>query len=300
MVTPRSVFDHNVVTGERILLKQQPVLGDVDLTNYTSHRQWAVAPDGTKVPIDLVHRVGVVADGTAPGFLYGYGSYESSMTPYFSIPRLSLLDRGVVFALAHPRGGGELGRQWYLDGKLMSKRNTFTDTIACAEHMVAAGVVAPGRLVIRGGSAGGLLVGACMTMRPELWSGVIAEVPFVDVVATMLDASLPLTVTEWEEWGNPAEPEAAAYIASYSPYENVVAADYPPVYVTAGLNDPRVSYHEPAKWVAKLRATSTGTGPILLHTEMGAGHGGPSGRYDAWRDEARTLTFALWALGLVS
>ena len=254
---------------------------------------WAVSADGTSVPIDIVRHVDTPLDGSAPGCLYGYGSYEASLPPWFSVARLSLLDRGMVWALAHPRGGGELGRGWYLDGKLEQKQHTFDDMIASAEHLLAAGVIAPGRLAIRGGSAGGLLVGACMTQRPELFSSVMAEVPFVDIVNTMSDPSLPLTVTEWEEWGDPrSEPFASAMLA-YSPYDNTVPADYPALYVTAGLNDPRVSVHEPAKWVARLREVTTGDRPIVMRTEMGAGHGGPTGRYDAWRDEARTLTFLL-------
>ena len=200
---------------------------------------------------------------------------------------------GWVFALAHPRGGGELGRRWYLDGKLLAKRNTFTDYIACAEHLVAVGAAAPGRVAVRGGSAGGLLVGAAMTIRPDVFAAVNAQVPFVDVVTSMSDPGLPLTVTEWEEWGDPRIEPFASYMLSYSPYDNVAAADYPAMYVSAGLNDPRVAYHEPAKWVAKLRALATGTRPLLLKTEMGAGHGGPSGRYDAWREEAENLAFFL-------
>jgi oligopeptidase B len=206
---------------------------------------------------------------------------------------LSLLDRGFVWALAHPRGGGELGRQWYLDGKLLAKPNTFGDTIACGEHLIAERIVDGDRLAIRGGSAGGLLVAACMTQRPDLFCSVVAEVPFVDVVNTMSDPTLPLTVTEWEEWGDPRVEPYATCILGYSPYDNTVAADYPAVYATAGLNDPRVSVHEPAKWIARLRDVSTGSAPIVLRTELGAGHGGPTGRYDAWRDEARTLTFIL-------
>ena len=203
----------------------------------------------------------------------------------------------MVWALVHPRGGGELGRRWYLDGKLLHKRNTFTDTIACAEHLVATGWAAPGRIAIRGGSAGGLLVGACATMRPELFAAVVAEVPFVDIVTTMSDPSLPLTVTEWEEWGDPRSEPFASYMAGYSPYDNTVAADYPALYVTAGLNDPRVSYHEPAKWVAKLRAVRTNDAPLLFKCELGAGHGGPSGRYDRWRDEAKVNAFVLVTVG---
>jgi oligopeptidase B len=215
------------------------------------------------------------------------------MPPWFSVARLSLLDRGFVWALVHPRGGGELGRQWYLDGKLEAKANTFTDTIACAEHLIATAIVAPDRLCIRGGSAGGLLVGACITMRPDLFASAVAEVPFVDIVSTMSDPTLPLTVTEWEEWGDPRVEPFASVMSSYSPYDNTVAADYPAIYATAGLNDPRVSVHEPAKWTARLRSVNTGDAPIILRTEMGAGHGGPTGRYDAWRDEARTLAFIL-------
>jgi oligopeptidase B len=266
---------------------------NVDLACYVAAREWATAADGTRVPVDVVRHVDTPVDGTAPAVLYGYGSYESSMPPWFSVARLSLLDRGFVWALVHPRGGGELGRQWYLDGKLLAKRNTFSDTIAAAEHLVARGWSAPDRLAIRGGSAGGLLVGACLTMRPELFAAAVAEVPFVDIVSTMSDPTLPLTVTEWEEWGDPRAEPYASYMLGYSPYDNTVERAYPAMYVTAGLNDPRVSFHEPAKWVAKLRHVDTGDAPILLRTEMGAGHAGPSGRYDAWRDEARVLTFLL-------
>jgi oligopeptidase B len=246
-----------------------------------------------RVPVDLVWRDGTAPNGTAPVLLYGYGAYESSIPPYFSVARLSLLDRGWVFALAHPRGGGELGRRWYLDGKLLAKRNSFADLIACAEHLVTEGVAAANRITIRGGSAGGLLVGAAMALRPELFAAVVAQVPFVDIVSTMSDPSLPLTVTEWEEWGDPRVEPYASYMASYSPYDNVEAREYPTMFVSAGLNDPRVSYHEPAKWVAKLRSLRTDDRPMLLKTEMGAGHGGPSGRYDAWREEAEVLAFLI-------
>jgi oligopeptidase B len=215
------------------------------------------------------------------------------MPPWFSVARLSLLDRGMVWALAHPRGGGELGRHWYLDGKLDKKQHTFDDMIASAEHLTTTGVVGPGRLAIRGGSAGGLLVGACMTQRPDLFASVVAEVPFVDIVTTMSDPTMPLTITEWEEWGDPRSEPFASLMLAYSPYDNTIPADYPAVYVTAGLHDPRVSVHEPAKWVARLREVTTGDRPILMRTEMGAGHGGPTGRYDAWRDEARTVAFLL-------
>jgi oligopeptidase B len=290
--TPASVYEEDVRTGARTLLKQTAV-PNADLGRYTARREWATADDGTRVPVDVVSLVGVEPDGTHPCMVYGYGSYEISMPPWFSPGRLSLLDRGAVWALVHPRGGGELGRRWYLNGKLLHKRHTFTDTIACVEHLVATGWAAPGRVAIRGGSAGGLLVGACATMRPDLFASAVAEVPFVDVVSTMSDPSLPLTVTEWEEWGDPRSEPWASYIASYSPYDNTVAADYPALYVTAGLNDPRVSYHEPAKWVAKLRAVRTNDAPLIFKVELGAGHGGPSGRYDRWRDEARVNAFVL-------
>ena len=290
LTTPLTIFQEDVRTGERTMLKQTPVPG-VDLSNYTATRQWAPSHDGTLVPVDLVHRVDTPIDGTAPCLVYGYGSYEASEPPWFSPARLSLLDRGFVWALAHPRGGGELGRRWYLDGKLLNKRNTFLDTIAVAEHVVANLWAHRDRVAIRGGSAGGLLVGACMTMRPELFAAVVAEVPFVDVVTTMYDTALPLTITEWDEWGNPASEPLAGYMLSYSPYDQTTARDYPAVFITAGLNDVRVSYHEPAKWIAKLRAVRTNAEPLLMRCEMGAGHAGPSGRYDAWREEARTLTF---------
>ena len=292
LTMPTTLYDEDVATGERTLLRRIPTPG-VDLDLYRTRRLWATAADGTQVPLDIVHHVDTPLDATAPGVLYGYGAYEASMPPWFSVARLSLLDRGFVWALAHPRGGGELGRQWYLDGKLLAKTNTFDDTIACGEHLIAERIVDGDRLAIRGGSAGGLLVAACMTQRPDLFCSVVAEVPFVDVVSTMSDPTLPLTVTEWEEWGDPRVEPYATCILGYSPYDNTVAADYPAVYATAGLNDPRVSVHEPAKWIARLRDVSTGSAPIVLRTELGAGHGGPTGRYDAWRDEARTLAFIL-------
>ena len=297
LVTPRSVVDYDMVTRTRTLLKQQPVLGGFDPARYRSQRLWATAVDGTRVPISLVHRHDVAPDGTAPALLYGYGSYEISIDPTFSSLRLSLLDRGVVFAIAHVRGGGELGRAWYEDGKLLAKPNTFSDFVACARHLVQAGWAAPGRLAIRGGSAGGLLMGAAANLAPELFAAVVAEVPFVDALTTISDEDLPLTVTEWEEWGNPvADPAVYACMKGYAPYDNVAARPYPAMLVTAGLNDPRVSYWEPAKWVQRLRDRTTGDRPVLLKTEMGAGHGGPSGRYDSWRDEAMVYAFVLDAL----
>lgn len=267
----------------------------VDLGAYVAERTWAVAPDGTRIPLDTVRRRDTPVDGTAPAVVYAYGSYEISTPPWFSVGRLSLLDRGWVWALAHPRGGGEMGRRWYTDGKFLNKRNTFTDVIACATHLADSGACDGSRMVVRGGSAGGLMVGACITIDPRRFAGAIAEVPFVDVVTTMSDPSLPLTVTEWEEWGDPRTEPFASYIASYSPYDNVQGVRYPDLYITAGLNDPRVSYHEPAKFVARIRHDSPTT-RVLFKCEMGAGHGGPSGRYEQWRDEARTLTFAISAV----
>jgi oligopeptidase B len=291
LTTPQSVFDHDLATGDRVLRKQTPTPG-VDLDAYVAARTWAMAADCVEVPVDIARHRDTPLDGSAPCVVYGYGAYEYSLAPWFSVARLSLLDRGVTFALVHPRGGGELGRSWYLDGKLLNKRNTFTDTLAASDHLAAHGFADGDRLAVRGGSAGGLLVGACLTMRPDRYAAAVAEVPFVDVVTTMSDPSLPLTVTEWEEWGDPRTEPFASYIAGYSPYDNTVPADYPAIFVTAGLNDPRVSYHEPAKWVARLRSVGAGTQrPVVLRTEMGAGHGGRSGRYDAWRDEARTIAF---------
>lgn len=292
MTSPPTLFDEDVRSSERTLLRRMPT-PNVDLDQYVSERIWAHSTDGTLVPLDIVRHVDTPVDGTAAGCLYGYGAYEASMAPWFSVARLSLLDRGMVWALAHPRGGGELGRRWYLDGKFLAKQNSFDDMAACADELVRRGSVAGDRLALRGGSAGGLLVGACAVQRPERYTAVVAEVPFVDVVTTMSDPTLPLTVTEWEEWGDPRrEPYASAMLA-YSPYDNTVAADYPAMYVTAGLHDPRVAVHEPAKWVARLRSVTTGDAAIVLHTEMDAGHGGPTGRYDAWRDEAQTLAFLL-------
>jgi oligopeptidase B len=294
LVTPLSTIEYDVDRQIRSVLKVQPVLGGYDPSTLRSERIWATASDGTAVPISLVAPAELKLDGSAPCVLYGYGSYEITIDPTFSIARLNLLERGFVYAIAHIRGGGELGRPWYEQGRLEYKANTFSDFVSCAQHLVDAGYTSPDRLVIRGGSAGGLLVGASTNLRPDLFAGVVAEVPFVDVVTTMQDESLPLTIGEWEEWGNPsADAGAYRYMLGYSPYDNVRALDYPAMYVTAGLNDPRVAYFEPAKWVAKLRATTTGDRPILLRTELGAGHGGPSGRYDAWQDEARVQAFIL-------
>ena len=306
LATPGSVFDEDIVTGERTLLKQVPVLGGFDPTQLQSELAWATAPDGTKVPLSIVWRPDRIGDGPAPCLLYGYGAYEASMDPWFSIARLSLLDRGVVFAIAHVRGGGELGRHWYEDGKFGAKHHSFDDFVACARHLIDTGRTAPDRLAARGGSAGGLLMGAVTNLAPELFRAVVAEVPFVDPLNTILDPSLPLTVIEWDEWGDPLHSaEAYGWLAAYSPYENVRGSDdvdYPAVLATAGLNDPRVGFHEPAKWVARLRdqghgATADDPRPVLLRTELGAGHGGPTGRYEAWRDEALVLAFVLAQIG---
>ena len=298
LVTPASVFDYDMRTRTSQLRKQQPVLGGYDPTEYVTERLWATAEDGEQVPISIVRRVDTPVDGSAPALLYGYGSYEASRDPAFSSLRLSLLDRGFVYAIAHVRGGGEMGRRWYEDGKFLNKRKTFTDFIAAAERLIETDYTRPDRLVARGGSAGGLLMGAVANLRPDLFRAMVAEVPFVDVVTTILDESLPLTVIEWDEWGNPNQPEFYDYIKSYSPYDNVTAQDYPALLVTAGLNDPRVAYWEPAKWVAKLREVKTDDNPVLLKVEMGAGHMGPSGRYDAWRDEAFVLAFVLDSVGI--
>ncbi|RZU51447.1 oligopeptidase B [Krasilnikovia cinnamomea] len=298
MVTPDSVYDVDLVTQAMTLRKRRPVLGGYDPLEYEQFREWAVADDGTRVPISIVARKGTPRNGTAPLLLYGYGSYESSIDPYFSIARLSLLDRGVVFAIAHIRGGGELGRRWYEDGRLLAKKNTFTDFVACARVLVRNSWTAADRLVARGASAGGLLVGAVANLAPEAFAGIVAQVPFVDPLNTILDPSLPLTVTEWEEWGNPLESaDVYAYMKSYSPYENVAALRYPAILAVSSLNDTRVLYHEPTKWIARLREVAPG-GSYLLKTEMGAGHGGPSGRYDAWKEEAFVTAWTLDVMGL--
>jgi oligopeptidase B len=298
LVTPMSTVEIDIASGRRDVIRVQPVR-DYDASQFVTTRIWATAADGTSVPISLVARADVAVDGTAPCLLYGYGSYEHSIDPAFSTLRLNLLERGVVFAIAHVRGGGEMGRHWHEEGRLVHKPNTFSDFISCAEHLVETGWAAPDRIAIRGGSAGGLLMGAVTNLRPDLWQAVIAEVPFLDVITTMSDPSLPLTVTEWEEWGNPIDnPDDYRVMRSYSPYDNIGVTTYPAMYVTGGLNDPRVGYWEPAKWVAKLRATTTARYPVVLRTELGAGHQGLSGRYDVWKDEARVHAFVLVALGV--
>jgi oligopeptidase B len=298
LVIPSSDLDYDLESRSRALVKQQQING-YDPAEFETHRRWAVADDGARVPISIVHRRDVARDGRSPLLLYGYGSYEVSIDPVFSPTRVSLLDRGVIFAIAHVRGGGEMGRRWYDDGKLDHKINTFTDFIAAAEELVRERYTSPDRLVTRGGSAGGLLMGAVANLRPDLFRAIVAEVPFVDVLTTILDESLPLTITEWEEWGNPVtDPKLYDYLLSYSPYDNVRPQPYPAVLATAGLNDPRVQYWEPAKWVAKLRANTTSDAPVYLKTELGAGHHGPSGRYEAWKDEAFVLAFLLDQLGM--
>lgn len=295
MVTPRSVYDLDLGTGGLTLVKRQPVLGGYDPQDYQQHRLWATAQDGTQIPISLVARRGVGPDGTHPGLLYGYGSYEISADPHFSVSRLSYLDRGVVYAVAHVRGGGEMGRGWYEDGRMEHKTNTFTDFVACADHLVEAGWVAPDRLAAEGRSAGGLLMGAILNLAPERFRVVHAGVAFVDALTTILNPALPLTVSEWEEWGNPVDSaEIYQLMRSYTPYENIRPVDYPAILATTGLNDTRVYYVEPAKWVARLRETVTSDPqerPILLKTEMVAGHGGKTGRYDAWRETAFEIAF---------
>jgi oligopeptidase B len=308
LVTPDSVYEYDTETGELTLLKRRPVLplpgqAPYDVADYEQYREWATAGDGTLVPVSVVCRKGMPRDGSAPCLLYGYGSYEHSIDPSFSIPRLSLLDRGFVYAIAHVRGGGEMGRAWYTGGKLLHKTNTFTDFAACADHLVKQGWTSASRLVARGGSAGGLLMGAVANIAPQSFAGIVAQVPFVDALTTILDPALPLTVTEWEEWGDPLhDPKVYAYMKSYAPYDNVTDLDYPAILAVTSLNDTRVRYHEPAKWIAKLRATvkgdgEAGGGPFLLKTEMEAGHGGRSGRYDAWHEEAMVLAWIIAIAG---
>jgi len=296
LVTPMSVFDYNVRTRERELKKQYEVRGGYDPSRYQSERIFAKAADGVEVPISLVYRRGFARNGVSPLLLYGYGAYGHSIDPRFSSDRLSLLDRGFVFAIAHIRGGAELGEEWHDQGKLLQKNNTFIDFIACAEHLICTHYTSSNRLAIMGGSAGGFLMGAVLNMRPELFHAAIAKVPFVDTLNTMLDPTLPLTMAEYEEWGNPEEKQYYDYIRSYSPYDNVVPREYPTMLVTAGLNDPRVSYWEPAKWVAKLRALKKDSNVLLLKTNMGSGHFGPSGRYQGIKETAFDYAFLLQAL----
>lgn len=298
LVTPQSVYDYNMKTRERELKKEREVVGGHNPEDYTSERIFATAGDGVEVPISLVYKNGLVKDGSNPLYLYAYGSYGASWDPYFSIARLSLLDRGFVFAIAHVRGGGEMGRKWKDDGKMLHKMNTFTDFIACGEYLIQEKYTNSDKMCAVGGSAGGLLVGAVVNMRPDLFNCIIAAVPFVDLMNTMLDASIPLTVVEYEEWGNPNEEEYFNYMMSYSPYDNIKEMDYPNILIQSSLNDTRVQYWEGAKWAAKLRAHNTSDNRLLLKTNMGAGHGGSSGRYDALRELAFEYAFVLDCMGI--
>ena len=292
-ITPNSVIDYDMVSRRKELKKEAPVLGGYKKSDYASERVFAKAVDGVEIPISLFYKKGFRKDGTAPLLLTGYGAYGISTDANFSSSTISLVDRGFVFAIAHIRGGGELGRTWYEDGKLLKKKNTFTDFVSCTQYLIDQKYAAPKRVAILGGSAGGLLMGAVMNMRPDLFTSVIAAVPFVDVLNTMSDPSLPLTVTEYEEWGNPQDPKYFDYMASYSPYDNIEENQYPNLLVTAGLNDPRVSYWEPAKWVAKQRRLKHQNRILLLKTNMGAGHGGDSGRFDQLKEVAMEYAFAI-------
>jgi oligopeptidase B len=291
-VTPPTVYDYDMKRRTRAVKKRTEV-PNYQPARYATERTWALATDGARVPVSLLYRKPLVRDGSRPMLLYAYGSYGYSTDPGFASNIFSLVDRGFVYAIAHIRGGQEMGRGWYDDGKMLRKKNTFTDFIAAAEHLVQRGYTRSDRLAIRGGSAGGLLMGAVTTMRPDLFRAVVADVPFVDVINTMLDATIPLTTQEWQQWGNPADSTQYAYMKSYSPYDNVAPKNYPSILVTAGLNDPRVGYWEPAKWVAKLRATKTDKNTLLLKTNMGAGHGGSSGRYDYLKEMAFRYAFVL-------
>jgi len=298
MATPSSVYDYDMKTGTRTLLKQQEVLGGFESKNYCTERLYATAPDGARVPISLVYHHAIKLDGTAPLLVYGYGAYGWSLDPTFSPARLSLLDRGFVYAFAHVRGGQDLGRQWYDDGRLLNKENSFSDFNACSDHLVAKQYGDPKRVYAWGGSAGGLLMGASINMRPDLYHGVVAEVPFVDVMTTMLDASIPLTTGEYDEWGDPNDKTYYDYIMSYSPYDNVQATTYPNMLVTTGLHDSQVQYWEPAKWVAKLRTMKTDDNLLLLRTNFDAGHSGLSGRFRKYEDTAFAYAFILGLAGI--
>jgi oligopeptidase B len=297
-VTPSSVYDYDMDSGKSTLLKQTEILGGYDPKKYVSERTYAKAADGAMVPISLVYRVGTRRDGANPLLLYGYGAYGFSQSASFSVTRVSLLDRGVVYALAHIRGGGDLGEEWRDDGKMLKKKNTFTDFIACAEHLIREKYTSPQHIAIQGGSAGGLLIGAVVNMRPDLFKVAHLAVPFVDVVNTMLDESLPLTVPEFLEWGNPKKKDEYEYIKTYCPYTNIEAKTYPAMLITTSLNDSQVMYWEPAKYTAKMRVTRTDSNPLLLKVNMGAGHGGASGRYDAYKEQAFNYAFILGQLGI--
>jgi oligopeptidase B len=299
LTTPNSVIDYNMNTKEKTVRKEQEVVGGYDKTLYASERIWATAPDGTNIPVSLVYKKDLKKDYANPLLLYGYGSYGHTIDPYFSSTRLSLLDRGFVYAIAHVRGSQYMGRQWYEDGKLLKKKNTFTDFIACGEHLIAEGYTSKQKLFAMGGSAGGLLMGAVVNMKPDLWGGVIAAVPFVDVMTTMLDESIPLTTGEYDEWGNPNDKQYYDYMLSYSPYDQVKKADYPPMLITTGLHDSQVQYWEPAKWIAKLRDLRTNNSkPLLMYCNMDTGHGGASGRFEAYKETAMEYAFLLDLMGI--
>lgn len=298
MTTPNSTYDYNMKTRERKLLKQQEIVGGYNPEDYQTERLWATAADGTKVPMSIVYKKGIKKDGTNPTMLYAYGSYGSSTDPAFSSTNLSLLNRGFIYAIAHIRGGQEMGRQWYENGKMFKKKNTFTDFIDCAQFLIEQKYTSPEHLFASGGSAGGLLMGAVVNMRPELFKGVIAEVPFVDVVTTMLDESIPLTTGEFDEWGNPKNPESYMYMLEYSPYDQVKPQNYPNMLVTTGLHDSQVQYWEPAKWVAKLRDMKTDNNTLLLRTNMETGHGGTTGRFKVYRETAQEFAFILDLAGI--
>jgi oligopeptidase B len=300
-VTPSTVYELDPATDELHLRKQQPILDGYDPADYVQTREWVSARDGTSIPISVIHHTSVTPRSDSPAILYGYGSYEISIDPNTSVSRLSLLDRGVVYVVAHIRGGGELGRHWYEDGKLLAKKNTFNDFVDAARHLVDTSWTSPDRLAIFGGSAGGLLVGASVNEAPELFAGVLAIVPFVDALTTILDPSLPLTVTEWDEWGDPLhDPDVYRYMKAYTPYENIAPVRYPAIYAPTSIHDTRVYYVEPAKWVARLRETTAGDDPILLKVEMDAGHGGVSGRYNSWRETADHYAWMLSVLGITA
>lgn len=297
-VTPPRIYDYVLATGELLLRKETPVLGDFKTSDYVAEREWATADDGTKVPLSVIRRADLPRDGANPAIIYGYGSYEVSMDPGFALPRLSLLDRGIVFVIAHIRGGGELGRAWYEDGKKLNKKNTFSDFVAATDWLAGSGWADPTRIAAMGGSAGGLLMGAVLNLAPEKYAAVVAQVPFVDALTTILDPDLPLSALEWEEWGNPiTDPEVYRYMKEYTPYENVRPVAYPKIAAVTSFNDTRVLYVEPAKWVQVLRETSTGQEPIVLKVEMDGGHGGASGRYEGWKTRAWDYAFLIDALG---
>ena len=300
MTTPSSVYEWDMDRRTKTLLKRQEIVGGYDPEEYVTERLMAPSHDGVLVPVSIVYKKGMVKDGNNPLVLYGYGSYGSSLDAYFSLARLSLLDRGFIWAIAHIRGGEEMGRQWYDDGKMLNKKNTFLDFIACAEYLIKMGYTSSQKMFAMGGSAGGLLMGAVVNMRPDLWKGIIAQVPFVDVVTTMLDESIPLTTGEYDEWGNPNEKQYYDYMLSYSPYDNVEAKDYPAMLITTGLHDSQVQYWEPAKWTAKLRALKTDKNPLYLKTEMDYGHGGASGRFEGYKEVALEYAFMLDVLGMIN